>query len=138
MAQGDIAPDPWGAQMVKVGATSSRSGKASMRKLAEMSGVTPTTINRIIYGQAGRRGFEPATIRKLAEALNKSPATIARWAGQAWAEGTPWTAPEEVNLLSKRQLKALDEIIRSMAEDRKQVSLEIDRRVKEELAALAS
>ena len=135
MPQGEIAPEPWRSAMEKVNAVNPHTGKASMNRLAEMSGVHPTTVQRVVYGKMGKRGASPETVRALATTLNKSPSTVARWLNQAWSDGKAWTPPETVNMLSRRQLKALDELINSMAESNRTVAAEVERQVRERLAA---
>lgn len=115
MPQGEIAPEPWATAMEKVGAVSPRTGKPSMNKLAAMAEVHATTIQRIVYQRSNGRGADAETIEKLAKALKKSPATVAKWMGQSWYGHGPYIPPKVADKLSPRARKAVDEIIRAMA-----------------------
>lgn len=115
MPQGEVAPEPWAGAMLAVGAVNPRTKKPSMAKLAAMSGVHATTVQRIVYGRAGGRGADADTIEKLAYALSKSPATVAKWVGQQWNGQGEYIPPKEANRLSPRSRRAVDEMIRTLA-----------------------
>ena len=126
MPQGEIAPEPWASAMEKVGATSPRTGKPSMNALAELSGVHATTIQRVIYKRLGHRGADPETIQKLADALKVKPARVAKWIGQTWGAGEPYVPPKEADTLGPRARRAVDEMIRTLAELQKQLPKDKD------------
>ena len=122
MPQGDIVPDPWASAMERVGAISPRTGQPSMNALGELSGVHPTTIQRIAFHQRlGKRGVSAGIISKLAEALKVEPITVAEWVGQTWDGNTPYIPPKAAHTLGPRARKAVDEMIRSLAELQRKV-----------------
>ncbi|MDE8648164.1 helix-turn-helix transcriptional regulator [Rhodococcus qingshengii] len=87
-----------------------------MRQLAEMSGIHATTIQRIVDKRVGPQGASPETIQRLANALQVRESEVAKWAGQNWNGNGPYVPPKEADLLGPRQRKALNEIIKAMAE----------------------
>lgn len=115
MPAGAAVPEPWASAMEQVGAVSPRTGVPSMSKLGQMSGIHPTTVQRIVFNRAGGQGPDAESIEKLAHALKKAPATVAAWCGQSWLGQGPYTPPKEANRLSPRSRRLIDEMIRHLA-----------------------
>jgi transcriptional regulator with XRE-family HTH domain len=99
--------------MVRAKATDPRNGRPSWNRLAELAGVSTSTITLMVEG---RRQTSLATVRKVAEALRVSPAEVAKWLGRE-QDVRPYDVPAEVDLLTERQQKALTELIRAIAAD---------------------
>lgn len=97
-------PDHWQEAMDKV-------GLSSRTRLGIAAGVPTSTITGLITGD---RESREETIQKVADALRVEVTTIRTWAAQARGESEPYAAPAEANRLSRRQRKALDELIRSI------------------------
>lgn len=102
----------WAEAMERVRAVDPRNSRPSWNRLAEMAGVSTTTLTMMV---TGRRRASMATIRKVAEALRLDADTVAAWVGGGSV--TPYQVPEEVHLLTPRQQKALTELIRAIAEE---------------------
>lgn len=102
---------PWAEAMARVRATDPRNGRPSWNTLAEMSGVSTSTLTRMV---TGKRKTSLATITRVAEALRVTPDTVLEWLGVA-SIVTPYQVPDEVHLLTPRQQKALTEFIRAIA-----------------------
>ncbi len=105
-------PEPWATAMMRRGAVT-RDGRASYRRLAELSGVAPETIRRLALGKGTT---SEDTLAAVAKTLEEDVTTVAAWAGKARAVARPYSPPSEANLLTARQRRALDELIRAMAE----------------------
>lgn len=97
-------PDHWQEAMDRV-------GLSSRTRLGIAAGVPTSTVTGLITGD---RESREETIQKVAAALRVEVTTIRTWAAQARGESEPYSAPPEANRLSRRQRKALDELIRSI------------------------
>ena len=107
----------WDAALVKAGFIDKRDGETpSHRALAEAIGIGTSTITNI---RAGNANPKPATVTKIAKALNVDVRELSRWIGQSREVVTPYTPPSEADLLDQRERDALDEIIRVMAASKK-------------------
>lgn len=104
---------PWVAAMVKAKATDPRNGRPSWNRLAELAGVSTSTITLMVEG---RRNTSLKTVAKVADALRVPTAEVAKWLGRE-QEVRPYEVPSEVELLTERQQKALTELIRAIAAD---------------------
>lgn len=102
---------PWVAAMVRAKATDPRNGRPSWNRLAELAGVSTSTITLMVEG---RRKTSLETVRKVADALRVSPSEVGKWLGRE-QDVRPWDVPAEVELLTERQQKALTELIRAIA-----------------------
>lgn len=111
------APEPWATAMIKAGATDPRNAqRPSMSRLGEMAGgIGPSTITGMIYGE---RRTDVETIRRVADALRVKPELVSEWAGRARAVRKPYEPPDEADLLTDQQRKALNLLIRSIVADR--------------------
>lgn len=107
-------PDgPWAAAMMRVKATDPRNGRPSWNRLAELAGVSTSTITLMA---GGKRRTSLDTVRKVAEALRVAPEDVLEWIGRG-QQVRPYEVPAEVDLLTERQQKALTELIRAIAAD---------------------
>lgn len=108
-------PEPWASRMVERGFSDPRytDDRPSMSKLGAHVGIHTSTISSAIHG---RRRASAATVRALVDALG---ADVAEWLGVQAASA--WTPPAESSLLTDRQRRAVEEIIRAMAEHRQEV-----------------
>lgn len=86
-----------------------------MRRLAETIGVNTTTIAAMMFGD---RDTEHDTVVAVADALGVDVRDVARAVGQARTEREPFTLPPESHLLSRRQRRAVTELVRAIAEER--------------------
>lgn len=107
-------PEPWYSAMLARNFTHQTTGEPAVIHLAEKAGVSPTTVHRLIDG-GGRQTVRPETIRKLAEALGVQPSVVGQWIGVAWGENADWSPPPEINLLTRRERQAVEEIIMCLA-----------------------
>lgn len=111
-------PEPWASQMVRVGLTDR--DRPSIRALARAA-QTATKSNRPSV-EAVRRmlhgivASEPETIAAVAEALRLDVRTVSSWAGTARSVVEPYRPPAEADLLTPKQRKAVDQIIRAMTD----------------------
>lgn len=105
--------DLWDAALVKAGFIDKRDGESpSHRALAEHLGIGTSTVTNIRNGTVKPK---PATVAKIAKALNVDVRELSRWIGQARDVAEPYRPPSEADLLDQRERDALDEIIRLMA-----------------------
>lgn len=103
-------PEPWATRMVERGYTDRRSGGQGpgMGALAEATGLHTSTISEAING---RRTPSPKTVNELVDKLGED---VAEWLGVKYFG--PWTPPAAVTALTRRQRKALEELIVAMTE----------------------
>lgn len=105
-------PEPWASRMIERGYTDRRSAASvepSLTALSEQTGIHVTTITATI---TGARRPSMRTVAALAAALGDDVSE--------WLRGgrlRDWTPPPEATLLTHRQRKALDELIRSMTSE---------------------
>lgn len=85
--------------------------KLSNRKVAELAGVSPATVDRLMNGDVSTK---VENLDSIAEVL-KVPTREARELANLPATPTsPYVGPEESRLLTQRQRSAIDELIRSV------------------------
>lgn len=108
-------PEPWASRMVERGFTDPRynDDRPSLSALRDASGVHVSTISNAIRG---KRTPSAGTISALVAVLGDD---VAGWLGSVAV--SPWTPPAEASLLTDRQRKAVEEIIRAMTEHRQEV-----------------
>lgn len=99
--------------MVRVKATDPRNGRPSWNRLAEMAGISTTTLTQAVEG---RRRTSVSTIEKIAKALRVKPDQVIGFIGSEQRVNR-YEVPDEVHLLTERQQKALTEMIRAIAAD---------------------
>lgn len=105
------APEPWASAMRERGFT--HHDRPSMTRLANEAGIgVQTVINTV----AGRTAPDVETLEALASALHLDPRLVAQWVGVQREERRPWVPPAEANLLSVKERRALDALIRAIAE----------------------
>lgn len=103
--------DEWLHAMTKAGATDPRNGRPSWNRLAEMSGVTTSTLTRAVKGETN-----PSidTVVRIADALRVTPDTVL-----GWLERTdtvqPYEVPEEVHTLPRDVQAAITTLIKALA-----------------------
>lgn len=109
-------PEPWRTRLIQRNFVDPRytDDRPSLRRLGAEIGVHPTTISNAI---SGRSRASEETIARLVDALGDD---VAGWLGrQAPRE---WTPPAESALLTDRQRKAVEELIKSMTERQEQAN----------------
>lgn len=85
-----------------------------MRQLATASGVSHTAVARIIHGEGSPKD---ESIQALAATLGVKPTDIYEMVGvEAPDDAVPYEPPAEAARLSQRQRKAVDEMIRLLAQ----------------------
>lgn len=105
---------PWAEAMTRVRAVDPRNGRPSWNRLAELSGVSTSTITSMV---AGKRRASETTIAKVASALRIDAAEVSGWLGLDRVVHHPYEPPAESALLTTRQRKALTELIRAFTSD---------------------
>lgn len=113
-------PQRWADRMIERGFTDPRytSDIPSLSSLAKACGIHTSTISSAIKGTD--RQPSAATIVALTEALGDD---VAGWLGEDHA--VAWEPPAESSLLTSRQRKAVEEIIRAMTERREDVGSDV-------------
>lgn len=108
-------PERWARRLVERGYVDRRGSKGdpSLSALADASGVSTTTISNAI------RGSRATSVEVVAALVDKLGPDVADWIGSARIE--EWTPPAEASLLTDRQRKAVEELIRAMTERREDV-----------------
>lgn len=86
-----------------------------MTRLAELAGLSVETVRQTLYGG---RDPSPATVRALSDALRVDVRTVSEWAGQARSVVESYRPPQEADLLTKRERKAINELIRAITATR--------------------
>src|SRR5690625_5188031 len=112
-------PEPWASALVRAGFTDPRysDDRPSLGALAEAAGVHTTTVSRMVHGR-GKPKHE--NVEAVAAALRVDVVKVSEWARQARTEAEPYRMPAEVNLLTRREQAAITELIRAMAEARRE------------------
>lgn len=107
-------PEPWRTRLVERDFTDPRyaDDRPSIRRLGAAIGVHPSTISNAI---SGRTRASEETVARLVDALG---ADVADWLGRS--RPREWMPPAEAALLTDRQRKAVEEIIKSMTERQEQ------------------
>lgn len=88
-----------------------RSGRPSYEAMTEKSGLSKETVRRLFLGIGNS---EPDTIRRVADVLKVDPTVVALWNGRSRETVEAYRPPAEADLLSERQRRAVDELIRVM------------------------
>lgn len=106
--------------MIRAGLTDPRYSdpRPSLNQLGLVSGVHTTTVSRMVHGKGVP---DPDNVARVAAALRRPVVEVSEWVRQARTEDQPYTPPSEVNLLSRREQDAINELIRAMAQSRKGV-----------------
>lgn len=108
------APEPWASAMIQAGATDPRNKtRPSMRALAEMAGTDTSTVTALIFGD---RTTELHVIEQVAASLGLDVNLVTEWAGRSRTVTEPYIPPKSADLMSRRQRRAMDELIRSFTE----------------------
>lgn len=86
-----------------------------MSALARKSGVSTETVRQAMFGG---RDTSPESVRSLADALGVDVRVVSEWVGQARAVAPAYTPPQEADLLTARERKAINELIRAITATR--------------------
>lgn len=109
-------PEPWASAFIAAGLTTrdrpTYRAAARAVSLAEGRSMAPETVRRIVNGIGKPR---PENVAALARALGTDVLTVSEWAGQVRSLRQPYAAPPEGDLMSERQRRAIDELIRLLA-----------------------
>lgn len=110
-------PYRWAERLIARGFTDRRTdhqyARPSLGALSDATGVHQTTLKSAI---TGTRKPSVETVQRLMRALGDD---VAGWLGQGRV--VEWIPPAEASLLTDRQRKAVEEIIRAMTERREDV-----------------
>lgn len=87
-------------------------GLTSIRRLAERAGLSHTAVNDVVHGDAKNPAHE--TLAGIATALELPLADVYDLAGRPQAAAAHWAPPAEANLLTDRQRRAIEDLIRSI------------------------
>ena len=110
-------PTDWDLALIRAGFVDPRNAeKPSYNQLAHAVGVPQSTVSAIVSGRS--RKPKPENVQKIADALGLDVRIVAGWVGQERTERTRYTPPAEADLLTDRQRRAVDEIIRAIAAER--------------------
>lgn len=103
--------EPWATRLVERGFTDPRytHDVPSLSRLAEACGMHTSTVSAAIKGTGRKPSAE--TVAALVRELGDD---VAGWLGEATVR--PWSPPAEASLLTDRQRRAVEELIRSMTE----------------------
>lgn len=109
-------PEPWRSRLIERQFTDPRysDDRPSLSRLANAMDMHTSTVASAIYG---RRRASEETVAGLVKHLGEDVA--------AWLDRTaprPWTPPAESALLTDRQRKAVEELIKSMTERQEQAN----------------
>ena len=105
----------WDDALVAAGLVDPRNGNPSRNQLARRVGMSAGALNAVMDNRSTPRA---ATIQKIADALGLDVRIVSDWVGQKRTERGPYTPPAEADLLTDRQRKAVDEIIRAIVAER--------------------
>lgn len=105
-------PEKWANLLEEKGFTDPRNGKASIRALADHTGIHPTTIGRMIFQESDTPSLN--TVYALADAFKMSPIEIATFSGGTWEELPPWEPPKEARELSHHQRALVTDLIKEL------------------------
>lgn len=110
-------PEPWSSALVAARLTDPRyaDDRPSLSRLAEVAGIHPTTVSRMVKGS---HRANPANVALVAAALGRNVVEVSEWVRQARTVREPYQVPSEVNLLTDREQSAISELIRSIAANR--------------------
>lgn len=99
---------PWIEPMRRVKAVNPRNGRPSFRQLADLAGITTTTITNMV---AGKTRPSAPTIQAVAKALNVTPEEVSSWLPRGGVVGEPWVPTSKAAQLTGSQREALDALI---------------------------
>lgn len=108
-------PADWDEALVAADLVDPRNGKPSLNQLAKRANLPASTVTAMV---SGRRAPKAATIQKIADALGVDVRIVSSWVGQERTERDPYAPPAEADLLTDRQRRAVDEIIRAIVAER--------------------
>lgn len=108
-------PETWDEALISADLVDPRNGKPSLNQLAIRADLPASTVTAIA---AGRRKPKAPTIQKIADALGIDVRVVSEWVGQERTERAPYAPPAEADLLTDRQRRAVDEIIRAIVAER--------------------
>lgn len=108
-------PETWDEALIGADLVDPRNGKPSLNQLAIRADLPASTVTAIA---AGRRKPKTPTIQKIADALGIDVRVVSEWVGQERTERAPYAPPAEADLLTDRQRRAVDEIIRAIVAER--------------------
>jgi hypothetical protein len=104
--------------MVKAGLVDR--GRPSMRALArkaqDVTGTNHPSVEATRRLVLGMVSSEPETVAAVAKALRVDVRTVTAWAGGTRTVAEPYRPPAEADLLTPKQRKAVDMIIRAMTD----------------------
>lgn len=110
-------PADWDEALIRAGFVDPRNeAKPSYNQLARAVGVPQSTISAIVSGRSRRP--KPVNLQKIADALRVDVRVVSEWVGQERTERAPYAPPTEADLLTERQRRAVDEIIRAIVAER--------------------
>ena len=110
-------PTTWEEALVAAGFVDPRNGeRPSYNQLARAIGVPQSTVSAIVSGKSRRP--KPENIQRIADALGIDVRTVSGWVGEQRTERAPYSPPAEADLLTDRQRRAVDEIIRAIVAER--------------------
>lgn len=110
-------PPAWDDALVAAGFVDPRNGtRPSYNQLAQAVGVPQSTVSAIVSGRSRRP--KPENVQKIADALGIDVRVVAGWVGEKRTERSPYAPPAEADLLTDRQRRAVDEIIRAIVAER--------------------
>lgn len=110
-----IEPEgPWAEAMTRAKATDPRNGRPSWNRLAELAGLSTSTVTAMV---SGSRRTSATTVIKIADALNVPAEHVSAWLSQARPVRTRYVPPPEADQLTDRQRRALTDLIRSFVAD---------------------
>lgn len=125
MSSRDV-PEQWAELLVRAELTDPRTGLASMSALGEASGVHPSTISAMMYGD---RKTQRASVDKVADAITrrlsgKNPGDIKyrihQMVGRALGDDTPFRPHPDADLLDPQERQAVNELIRLLTASKRQ------------------
>lgn len=109
---GFVFTDDWAKAFQNAGMVNPNNGEPSLQALSRATGLHPTTISRILTGETTKP--KQSTVITIAQALKLDIVTVGHWIGQEWETTEPWIPPAESSQLTRRQRRAVNELIRAM------------------------
>lgn len=108
-------PHTWDEALAAAGLVDPRNGRPSRNQLARAVGMSNSTLGAVIDGRSKPKS---STVQKIADALGIDVRVVAGWVGEKRTERSPYAPPAEADLLTDRQRRAVDEIIRAIVAER--------------------
>lgn len=87
--------------------------RPTIRGIAEAAGLTASTVSRLMF----QARTSPGTVHAISETLGISTSDVLRFAGVPSGELGPWDPPREAHMLTGKQRKAFDDLIRAVASE---------------------